>query len=110
MTPDDPRIQDRMLICCEVLEHVSDPETAVRIISECTNEYFVVSVPREPVWRILNFVRGKYICDFGNTPGHINHWGTRKFIKMISKYAEIVAYSTPLPWTMVLARKIKSGK
>lgn len=105
ITAHDEQIQNNMIICCEVLEHVSDPEKGVQIIAECTDDYFIVSVPHEPLWRILNMVRGKYWTSFGNTPGHINHWTKNGFIRMISKYADIIAVSTPIPWTMILARK-----
>lgn len=107
LNPDDKRLKDCMLICCEVLEHVPDPERGVRIIAECTNEYFIVSVPREPLWCILNMARGKYWKSFGNTPGHINHWTKHGFVKMVSKYADVVKVASPLPWTMILARKRK---
>jgi hypothetical protein len=30
-------------------------------------------VPREPIWRIGNMARGRYLGDLGNTPGHIQH-------------------------------------
>lgn len=104
ISKDDDRIAGKMLICCEVLEHVPDPELGVKLISECTDEYFIVSVPHEPIWCMLNMARGKYIKSFGNTPGHINHWTRRSFVKLVSKYADIIDVRTPLPWTMVLAR------
>lgn len=93
------------IICCEVLEHLDDPLKALENISEVAEEYFLLSVPHEPLWCILNCVRGKYIRHLGNTPGHINHWNKRQFITMCKKYGEVVAVRTPLPWTMVLMRK-----
>lgn len=100
----DERIKNRMLICCEVLEHIPDSENGMKILSECTDEYFIVSVPHEPIWRILNMLRGKYLKDFGNTTGHIHHWSKKDFIKLVAKYGEVVEISTPLPWIMVLAK------
>lgn len=105
LTPEDKRIQGRMLICCEVLEHVPDPEKALKILSDCTDEYFIVSVPREPLWCLLNILRGKYLKHFGNTPGHINHWTKRGFVRLVSECGEILEIRSPLPWTMILARK-----
>lgn len=95
----------KMLICLEVLEHLEKPEEALRILSEKTDEYLLVSVPREPLWCILNFIRGKYRKDLGNTPGHIKHWSKKKFIQLCKNYGEIVAIRAPLPWTIVLLRK-----
>ncbi len=102
---EDERLRNCMLICCEVLEHVPDPEKALKIISHCTEDYFIVSVPHEPLWCMLNILRGKYLKSFGNTPGHINHWTKREFLKTVSKYGEILAVNTPLPWIMALAKK-----
>lgn len=93
------------LLCCEVLEHLEKPEKALQIISEMANEYILLSVPCEPLWCILNFIRGKYWGNWGNTPGHINHWNKKKFVKMCSEYGEVIAVRSPLPWTMVLLRK-----
>lgn len=103
-TPGDSRLAGKMIICCEVLEHVPNPEKGMQIIASCTDEYFIVSVPHEPIWCILNMARGKYWKSFGNTPGHINHWTRGGFVKLVEKYADVVAVNTPLPWTMVLAK------
>ena len=100
-------INGKMLICCEVLEHVSDLQKGLQLIAQCTDEYFIVSVPHEPIWRVLNIVRGKYWKHFGNTPGHINHWTKRQFIQSVSEYAEIIDVQTPLPWTIILAKSKK---
>lgn len=93
-----------LIVCCEVLEHLEDPDLALKKLKEITRKYLIVSVPREPVWRVLNFFRGKYIADFGNTPGHIQHWSKRGLIKLVSSQFEIVEVRNPLPWTMVLCK------
>lgn len=96
---------DGIVICCEVLEHLPEPERALGIIADRTKEYFLLSVPREPIWCILNFLRGKYWKTWGNTPGHINHWGKRKFLRLCSNYGKVIEVRTPLPWIMVLVKK-----
>jgi SAM-dependent methyltransferase len=93
-----------LVVCCEVLEHLEDPERALRILLEMANPYLLVSVPREPIWRLLNFCRLRYLPDLGNTPGHIQHWSQRSFLDFIRQSAEIVQVDSPFPWTMVLAR------
>ena len=40
--------------------------------------HLLVSVPREPLWRALNMLRGAYWRALGNTPGHLNHWSKRR--------------------------------
>ena len=42
--------------------------------------------------------------DFGNTPGHINHWSKRSFVSMLSRYGTVDEVRSPFPWTMVLVR------
>lgn len=96
-----------LMICCEVLEHLDHPEKALAKLATLAGPYAIFSVPREPVWRVLNMARGKYLRDLGNTPGHVQHWSKTEFVGVISKYFEIVEIKSPLPWTMLLA-KVKS--
>lgn len=93
-----------LIVCCEVLEHLENPTEALQTLQNITRDYLILSVPREPVWRILNMLRGKYLSFFGNTPGHIQHWSSHSFIKFASQFFEIVEVRTPLPWTMLLCR------
>lgn len=95
----------QMIVCCEVLEHLECPDKALTILSKLSKPWCLLSVPREPIWRIMNMLRGKYLKNFGNTPGHIQHWSKHSFLKLVSKYFnDIVAIRTPLPWTIVLAK------
>ena len=97
-----------LVMCCEVLEHMERPKDVILKLFEQTDKYLIVSVPNEPVWRILNMCRGKYLKDLGNTPGHIQHWSTRKFIREFVGFdCKIMEVKKPLPWTMLLIRKGK---
>jgi 2-polyprenyl-3-methyl-5-hydroxy-6-metoxy-1,4-benzoquinol methylase len=91
-----------LVICCEVLEHLEDPDAGLRALKRITGQYLIVSVPREPLWSALNLSRGKYIVRRGNTPGHIQQWSKSEFIKLVSEYFEVVEIRNPLPWTMLL--------
>ena len=93
-----------LAICCEVLEHVPDTQMALSALRRISGPYLLLSVPREPLWRVLNLMRGKYLSDLGNTPGHIQHWSADAFIDLVAANFEIVAVRRPLPWTMVLCR------
>ena len=88
----------------EVLEHVPDPEHTVAEMARCASQYLLVSVPREPLWRMLNMARGAYLSNLGNTPGHVNHWSRRSFVELLSRHGEVVAVRSPFPWTMLLVR------
>jgi 2-polyprenyl-3-methyl-5-hydroxy-6-metoxy-1,4-benzoquinol methylase len=94
-----------LVVCCEVLEHLPDPDAALEILHRLASPYLLVSVPREPLWRCLNVLRGKYIAQGGNTPGHINHWGKHSFTGLISRYFEVLTVRSPLPWTMIMCRR-----
>jgi len=93
-----------LVVCCEVLEHLEHPEAGLQALQRVVGRHLIVSVPKEPLWCALNLVRGKYIADWGNTPGHIQHWSKSSFIRMVSKYFEVVEVKSPLPWTMLLCR------
>lgn len=93
-----------LVVCCEVLEHLEHPEIGLQALQRVVGRYLIASVPREPLWCTLNLARGKYIVDWGNTPGHIQHWTKSGFIHLISKYFDVVEVKSPLPWTMLLCR------
>jgi SAM-dependent methyltransferase len=88
----------------EVLEHVPDAEHTVAEMARCASKWLLVSVPREPLWRVVNVARGAYWRDLGNTPGHVNHWSKRSFVAMLSQYGDVVEARSPFPWTMCLVR------
>ena len=92
-----------LVLCSEVLEHLDHPAHAIENLSQIANPYLIVSVPNEPLWRILNILRGKYLSDFGNTPGHLQHFSTSGFLQILSKHFEIIKVLRPIPWTLVLA-------
>jgi SAM-dependent methyltransferase len=94
-----------LIVCCEVLEHLPDPQRAVDLLADLASPYLLASVPREPLWRILNLCRGAYIAAAGNTPGHIQHWSSAGFALLLRRRFDIVELHRPLPWTMALCRK-----
>lgn len=93
-----------LVVCCEVLEHLPATRPALDRLAAMANPYLIVSVPREPLWRALNLLRGKYLGELGNTPGHIQHWSSRAFVSLLRGSFDVIAVRRPLPWTMVLCR------
>jgi 2-polyprenyl-3-methyl-5-hydroxy-6-metoxy-1,4-benzoquinol methylase len=93
-----------LVTAIEALEHVPDPERKVAEMARVASRHLLVSVPREPLWRMLNVARGAYLRDLGNTPGHINHWSRRGFQSLLSRHGEVVESCSPFPWTMLLVR------
>ena len=94
----------RLICVSEVLEHIEKPAEALKELERVSGKYILVTVPNEPIWRILNMVRGAYLKDFGNTPGHIQHWNKRQFIRMIRENTKlrIVRFQKALPWLQML--------
>jgi SAM-dependent methyltransferase len=93
-----------LLVCCEVLEHLPDPRLGLSLLARAAAPYAILSVPREPIWRGLNMARGAYLSDWGNTPGHLQHWSKAGFERFVADEFDLLAVSNPLPWTIVLAR------
>jgi 2-polyprenyl-3-methyl-5-hydroxy-6-metoxy-1,4-benzoquinol methylase len=86
----------------EVLEHVPDPEHTLSEMARCAERHLLVSVPREPLWRMLNMARGAYWSELGNTPGHLNHWSRRSFVALLARHGRVIEVRSPFPWTMLL--------
>jgi len=88
----------------EVLEHLDDYRAGLSEVFRVSKKDVIISVPNEPLWRILNIARGKYLGQFGNTPGHINHWNVRSLVKLIGGFGICIGVETTLPWIVVHAR------
>ena len=98
-----------LVVACEVFEHLDDPQRALDAMAAAARGHVLVSVPREPLWRILNVARGSYWQALGNTHGHLQHWGRRSLSAFLATRFDVVATRTPLPWTQVLARSRPGG-
>lgn len=90
-----------LVVVLEVLEHVDDPEAVLREVCRVADGNIILSVPREPIWRIGNLARGRYLSEMGNTPGHIQHFSSRKFEQLASRHLRVTSIKRPLPWTML---------
>jgi 2-polyprenyl-3-methyl-5-hydroxy-6-metoxy-1,4-benzoquinol methylase len=106
---DAERDAAQLVVCCEVLEHLDDPQRALDVLSELARPWLIASVPREPLWRALNLARLTYVAALGNTPGHLNHWSKRGFHQFLGGRFEVVEVRSPVPWTMALCRVREGG-
>jgi ubiquinone/menaquinone biosynthesis C-methylase UbiE len=94
-----------MVTAVEVLEHLPDPEAALKEIRRvCRGGWLVASVPLEPIWRIGNFVVGRHRRQFGNTPGHVNHWTRGQFRRLLAKHGRVEHVEISFPWTLARVR------
>ncbi|MBL9103882.1 MAG: class I SAM-dependent methyltransferase [Myxococcales bacterium] len=91
-----------LVICCEVLEHLRDPAAGLAELARVSSRHVLLSTPWEPVWRVLNIARGRYLRDLGNTPGHVQHFSRRALIKLAASELHVREIRRPLPWTVIL--------
>lgn len=93
-----------VVVMMEVLEHLDSPQEALKELARVARKHVLISTPREPLWRALNFLRCKYVLSLGNTPGHINHWSSRGLRREVSRLFEVEARRQPTPWTVLRLR------
>ena len=99
---DDNRFD--LVIACEVLEHLDTPDVAIAELARVTSRFALISVPWEPTWRMLNVVRGKYLFDLGNTPGHLQNFSRSAIRRLLSTHFDILQERKPFPWSMFLVK------
>lgn len=91
-----------LVICCEVLEHLENPRAGLAELARVANRHVLISTPREPLWRVLNVARGRYLAQLGNTPGHIQHFSRRGLEQLAGTHLRLIERRSPLPWTVLL--------
>ncbi|MCX4243732.1 class I SAM-dependent methyltransferase [Paraliomyxa miuraensis] len=91
-----------LVVCCEVLEHLHDPARGLRELARVARRHVLLSTPWEPVWRVLNVARGRYLSAWGNTPGHVQHFDRSSLTALARTELRLVDQRTPLPWTILL--------
>jgi SAM-dependent methyltransferase len=94
------------LVCAvESLEHMEDPEGALAEMARCARGHLLVSVPREPLWRGLNLLRGAHVRRLGDTPGHRHHFSARDLRRLLGRHGQVLELRLPVPWTVGLVRR-----
>lgn len=96
-----------LVICTEVLEHLENPKKAYRELLRVSRKYVLVSVPNEPFFTIQRIGRLQNVLHLGAHPEHIQHWTFPAFTKFMKvKGVKIVTRKLPVPWTMIMIRKV----
>jgi SAM-dependent methyltransferase len=94
-----------LVMATEVLEHLTNPKVALRELRRVTARYCLLSVPLEPWFRALNFLRGKHWPSWGNDPEHLQNWTGRQFTALVSREFEIVVSRDAFPWWIVVGQR-----
>ena len=94
-----------LVLGVEMLEHVGRPGAVLQDLARVARGPAILTVPWEPWWRAANMARGSYLKDFGNTPGHINHWTHRGFKNLVAQHFAVRSSTVAFPWTLVQATK-----
>jgi ubiquinone/menaquinone biosynthesis C-methylase UbiE len=92
-----------LIVVCEVLEHLENPSACLSELQRLNAKKYLLSVPNANLWRMLNILRLKYVKKLGNTPGHLNNWTNKSFIRLVSGYLDIQDVILSHPWIFVLA-------
>jgi SAM-dependent methyltransferase len=94
-----------LVLCLEVLEHLTDPDKALKHLASLTAGDFIVSVPHEPWFALGNLARGRHIARLGNLPNHFNRWTKTRFNTQLRPWFEIVTDYSSFPWILYRLRK-----
>lgn len=98
-----------LVLCTEVLEHLDRPERALAELCRVSRRYCLISVPREPLFCLMNLARGKNISRLGSDADHRNLWTPRQFRRFAARQLDLVESRYPLPWQVYVARCLALG-
>ncbi len=93
-----------VVYCFEVLEHLHQPDRALRELTRVAHSHVVLSVPHEPFFCLANAARGKNldIRPRGSDPDHRNFWSRQKFGEFASMHLDVEVLTGSMPWTILV--------
>jgi 2-polyprenyl-3-methyl-5-hydroxy-6-metoxy-1,4-benzoquinol methylase len=94
-----------LVLCLEVLEHLADPDLALRELSRVSSRQIVISVPNEPFFRLTNLARGMYVRRWGDHPEHCQHWNRSSLAALLAGSSDVIAVRSSYPWLIASCRK-----
>lgn len=74
-----------IVICTEVLEHLSDFSSVLKKLENVASKALLISVPNEPWFSLGNLLFLKNVTRFGNPIDHINKWTGSSFKKILAQ-------------------------
>ena len=96
-----------LVICTEVLEHLSNPHMALHELERVSKDKILISVPNEPWFCLGNLLSLKNVSRLGNPTDHINHWTKNGFTTFLAKNSKRKAWIVrqSFPWTIAICSK-----
>lgn len=104
--PFEPKSFD-LVGCFEVLEHQTDPHSALKELARVSSKHVIISVPHEPYFCLANVARGKNldIRPRGSDPDHKQFWTQKAFGEFVAQELDVVWLGGSLPWTICIGKK-----
>jgi len=95
-----------LVLCIQVLEHLNEPLNALENLKSYSTRYCLLSVPHEPFFRIMNFMRMKNMLHLGDDPEHLQNWTMSSFSRFLKKAnLKIIRKKSTIPWMTFLCEK-----
>jgi ubiquinone/menaquinone biosynthesis C-methylase UbiE len=91
-----------MVLCFEVLEHLSRPELALKELARVCGGSCILSVPNTIYFRLANILRLKNLPSLGEDPDHIQHWTRGGFAEFVGDRMETGEPLGVFPWTLIV--------
>tara|TARA_B100000949_G_scaffold229162_1_gene237728 strand:- start:148 stop:660 length:513 start_codon:yes stop_codon:yes gene_type:complete len=102
----DPAFDGRkfdLVMSLETLEHLFEPERALKRLASLSSGHLLLTVPNEPWFQLMNLARGRDLIRLGNHPEHINHWNAKTFSAFVEPHARVLKVFTRFPFVILLA-------
>lgn len=100
LTPEHSRSD--LIVCCEVLEHVPEPDVALVAMRNLSPKRLVISVPHEPWFMLSNLARGKNLTRLGNDPEHLHLFTRSRLRRLLEKHFTVLRLTRSYPWLLAL--------
>lgn len=95
-----------LVYCFEVLEHLEEPDRALKEMARVARRAVVMSVPHEPFFCLANAARGKNLDMHprGSDPEHVNFWSRDAFGQFVAMELDVELLTGSIPWTICVGR------
>lgn len=98
-----PREKFDLVIVSQVLEHLLEPGVFMERLVVLSDKHLLLTVPWEPWFQLMNFIRGRDFLRLGNHPEHVNRWTANGFRKFVSKYVTVCHTTLVFPFIILIA-------